>query len=185
MISPTFQAAIARFDAANAQDPRGVELPYAHRLSAWVERLRPNASVELRLAARAQHLCRWLHPRENYPPGRVGYLQWREDAKQFHARQAGGILREVGYAAPVVERVQHLITKRNFPRDDEGRVLEDALCLVFLETQLTATTDKTGREKMVEILRKTWRKMTPAAQEIACALPVNDDGRALLQAATR
>ena len=75
-----FQAAIARIDAANSADPRGYELPYAQRLSAWVDRLSPNASEPLRLAARAQHLCRWLIPRDSYPAGRIAYLKWREDS---------------------------------------------------------------------------------------------------------
>src|SRR5437899_276495 len=101
-----FQEAICRFDAANAQDPRGVELPYAERLSAWVERLSPQASEPLRLAARAQHIHRWMIPRESYPQGRLGYLKWREDLKQFHAQKAGEILCEVGYDEATVARVQ-------------------------------------------------------------------------------
>jgi hypothetical protein len=183
MNADRFQAAIAKMDAANAADPRGVELPYAQRLSAWVERLAPAASEALRLAARAQHIRRWEHPRDSYPPGRIGYLKWREDLKQFHARKAAEILREVGYDAATVARVQHLICKRNFPRDEEGRVLEDALCLTFLETQLQETTAKVGAEKMADILRKTWRKMTPAAQQIARALDLTPVQRALLEKA--
>ena len=183
MNSARFQAAIARFDAANAADPRGVELPYAERLSASVERLAPDASETLRLAARAQHICRWVIPRESYPPGRVGYLKWREDLKQFHAQKAGEILREVGYDDATVARVQDLIRKRNFPRSPEGRVLEDALCLVFLETQFAETTAKTGDEKMVGILQKTWRKMTPQAREIALTLPMPSACRALVEKA--
>src|SRR5258706_1844500 len=148
-MNPTrFQEAISRFDAANAQDPRRIELLYAQRLSAWVEKLCPAASEELRLAARAQHLCRWEIPRESYPHDRIGYLKWREDLKQFHAQKAGEILREVGYPDETAQRVQDLIRKRNFPRDAEGRILEDALCLVFLETQFAETTAKTGEDKM-------------------------------------
>ncbi len=182
-ISPKFQAALEQFDAVNAQDPRGVELPYARRLSNWVERLAPNASEELRLAAHAQHICRWMIPRESYPPGRIGYLKWREDLKQFHARKAGEILGELGYEETTVTRVQDLIRKRNFPRDPEGRVLEDALCLVFLETQFAETTAKTGDEKMVGILQKTWRKMTPQARDIALTLPMTTGQHALVEKA--
>jgi Domain of unknown function (DUF4202) len=178
-----FQAALEQFDAANAQDPRGVELPYAQRLSAWVERLAPNATEELRLAARAQHICRWMIPRESYPQGRIGYLKWREDLKQFHAQKAGEILRELGYEEAVIMRVQDLIRKRNFPRDSEGRVLEDALCLVFLETQFAETTTKTGDEKMLGILQKTWRKMTPQAREIALTFAMSAGQRALVEKA--
>ena len=183
MDSGRFQDAISRIDAANAQDPRGIELPYAQRLSEWIERLTPDASEELRLAARAQHICRWMSPRESYPAGRIGYLKWREDLKQFHAQKAGEILREVGYDEATTSRVQDLIRKRNFPRDAEGRVLEDALCLVFLETQLAETTDKTGEEKMIGILQKTWKKMTPQARDIALRLPMTDTQRGLVEKA--
>jgi hypothetical protein len=185
MNSARFQDAIARFDAANVADPRGIELPYAQRLSRWVERLAPDASEALRLAARAQHLCRWMIPRETYPAGRVGYLKWREDLKQFHAQKAGEILREAGYDDTTNAHVQHLIRKRNFPRDLEGRILEDALCLVFLETQLAETTDKTGEEKMISILQKTWRKMTQQARDIALGLPMTDAQRGLIEKALR
>ena len=185
MNSVRFQDAIARIDAANAADPRGIELPYSQKLSAWLDRLAPDASEPLRLAVRAQHICRWLSPRESYPAGRIGYLKWREDLKQVHAQKAGEILREVGYDEATVARVQDLIRKRNFPRDPEGRTLEDALCLVFLETQFIETTEKTGDEKMVEILRKTWNKMTPQAREIALTLPMPAACRALVEKALR
>ncbi len=183
MNSARFQDAIARIDAANAADPRGIELPYSQRLSAWVERLAPNAPEPARLAARAQHICRWMSPRESYPEGRVGYLRWREDLKQFHAQKAGEILREAGYDDPTISRVQDLIRKRNFPRDPEGRIIEDALCLVFLETQFAETTTKTGEEKMIGILQKTWRKMTPQAREVALTLPMSTECRMLVEKA--
>ena len=183
MNTARFQEAIASFDAANAADPRGVELPYAQRLSAWVERLAPDASEPLRLAARAQHICRWMIPRESYPTGRVGYLKWREDLKQFHAQKAGEILRQVGYDEATIAHVQDLIRKRNFPHNPEGRVLEDALCLLFLETQFAETTAKTGDEKMVGILQKTWRKMTPQAHAVALTIPMTPECRALVERA--
>ena len=183
MNSGRFQEAIQRIDDANGQDPRGIELPYARRLSAWVERLAPDASETLRLAVRSQHICRWMIPRESYPTGRIGYLKWRGDLKQFHAEKTGEVLREVGYDDATIARVQNLIRKRNFPRDAEGRVLEDALCLVFLETQFAETTVKTGDEKMVGILQKTWRKMTPQAQQIAFSLPMSPECRGLVEKA--
>ena len=185
MIEPQtrLQTAVARLDAANAGDPRGRELDYAERLSAWVHRLAPAPTAALQLAARAQHLTRWRIPRESYPADRLGYLRWRTDLKQFHAQAAGEILREVGYDETMVTEVQDLIGKRNFPRDPASRVLEDALCLVFLETQFAETTAKTGADKMVAILRKTWQKMTPRAQAIALALPLPPAQRALVERA--
>jgi len=183
MNSSRFQEAIGRIDAANGEDPRGIELAYSQRLSEWVERIEPQASDELRLAARAQHICRWVIPRETYPAGRVGYLKWREDLKQFHSRKTGEILRGVGYDEATISRVQDLIRKRNFPRVPEGRVLEDALCLVFLETQFAETAAKTGDEKMIGILQKAWRKMTPEAQQIALTMPMTTECRALVEKA--
>ena len=177
------QAAKARLDAANAADPNGRELEYASQLSAWVQRLSPAPAETLQLAARAQHLRRWMIPRESYPADRVGYLKWRADLKLFHAQQAAEILTAVGYDAALVAQVQDLICKRNFPHDPASRILEDALCLVFLETQFPATTAKTGADKMVKILQKTWKKMTPQAQALAHTLPLSAESRALIQRA--
>jgi len=177
MESGRFQDAIIRFDAASAQDPRGIELPYAQKLSAWVERLAPDASEALRLAARCQHLRRWEIPRESYPAGRAGYLKWRETLKHFHADEAGKILREVGYDDEMIQRVQRIVLKK------DAAVMEDALCLLFLETQLQETAGKTGDEKMIRILQKTWRKMSPQAREIALQLEMSDQQGALVQRA--
>src|SRR5436189_4508067 len=119
-----FEAACRRFDAANALDPnleivesiaRPRELIYAERLTQWVLKLCPDASEELRLAARCQHICRWTIPRNSYPMTRAGYLKWRETLKKFHAEKAGEILREVGYPEETVQRVQALNSKKNFP----------------------------------------------------------------------
>ena len=170
-----FQAALLRFDAENSRDPnleesRPRELLYAQRLTNWVLKLCPNASEELHLAARCQHICRWQNPRELYPMTRPGYLKWRADLKKFHAEKSGGILREVGYDEATVCRVQALNLKRNFPADPECRVLEDALCLVFLEFQFAALAAKSDNEKMINALRKSWAKMTEAARTEALKL---------------
>jgi hypothetical protein len=174
-----FNAAIRRFDEENSRDPvvevvDGVaharEALYARRLTDWVLKLRPDASEELRLAARSQHLCRWKIPRDSYPMTRAGYLRWRETLKQFHAQKAGEILKEVGYPDPIVHRVQNLNLKKDFPADPEGRVLEDALCLVFLEHQLADLASKTGEDKVVGALQKAWNKMTPAGRTKAAAI---------------
>jgi len=187
-----FEAALRRFDEENGQDPNleqegGIvqprELLYSRRLTGWMERLCPNASEELRLAARCQHLCRWTVPRASYPMTRAGYLRWREDLKRFHARRAGEILREVGYGEDVIARVQALNLKKNFPQDPEGRVLEDALCLVFLEYQLGELARKTTDEKVVNALQKAWIKMTPAAQAFARKLSYGPRERVVLERA--
>ena len=187
-----FAAAFRRFDEENSRDPniivlsaspRPRELVYAHWLSDWVLKLCPSASEELRLAARCQHLCRWMIPRSSYPMTRPGYLQWREALKQCHAEKAGEILREVGYPDDVIRRVEELNLKKRFPQDPESRILQDALCLVFLERQLGELASKTSDDKVINALQKSWRKMTPAAQAEALKLPYNAREKELLDRA--
>lgn len=171
-----FQEALRRFDAENAADPNmeiidGAahprELVYAKRLSDWVLKLCPKASEELRLAARCQHIRRWAIPRNSYSMDRPGYLRWRNDLKEFHARKAGEILHEVGYPEEVIVKVQDLNLKKNFPKDPDSRVLEDALCLVFLQYQFAELASRTAEDKMINALRKSWKKMTPAGRDHA------------------
>jgi len=189
-VDEKFHAAIRRFDGENSRDPhqengRPRELLYAERLTGWVLKLCPDASEPLRLAARCQHICRWESPRENYPPTRPGYLKWRADLKKFHAGKSGAILRETGYDDQTIRRVQDLNLKNNFPADPECRVLEDALCLVFLEFQLTALAAKTDDEKMINALRKSWEKMTGAARAEALKLHYGDREKALVERALK
>ena len=187
-----FQKAIERFDAENALDPNlesdgGVrhsrELLYARRLTGWVLKLEPDAAESLRLAARCQHLCRWMIPRETYPMTRPGYLRWRNDLKQFHARKSAEILREAGYGEEMIEKVRALNLKKNFPAEAESRILEDALCLVFLEHQFADLARKTAEDKIINAVQKTWQKMTPGARERAWALPLGKEERRLIQLA--
>jgi hypothetical protein len=187
-----FAAALRRFDEENARDPNREttddgaqprEFLYAQRLSDWVLRLRPDASEALRLAARCQHLCRWEISRQSYPLTRAGYLQWRATLKQFHARKAGVILRELGYPDDVIRRVQDLNLKKGFPNDPETRVLEDALCLVFLQYQFAELATKTAEDKIINALQKSWQKMTPAARAEALKLNYGGREKALLERA--
>ena len=187
-----FEAAIRRFDEENSRDPNqesagGVshprELLYAQRLTGWVLKLCPTTSEPLLLAARCQHICRWQSPRENYPMTRAGYLKWRADLKKFHAEKSGAILREVGYDEETIRRVQDLNLKKHFPADAETRVLEDALCLVFLEFQLAALAAKSDDDKMINALQKSWAKMTEAARAEALKLNYSDREKALLHRA--
>jgi len=189
-----YAAALRRFDGENARDPNhetadGVgqprELLYAQRLSEWVLRLCPSASESLRLAARCQHLCRWEIPRQSYPMTRAGYLQWRATLKKFHAQKAGDVLRELGYPDDIVRRVQDLNLKKNFPHDPETRVLEDALCLVFLQYQFAELAAKTAEDKTINALQKSWQKMTAAARIEALKLKFSERERALLERALK
>ena len=180
-----FSAAIACFDVENSRDPNSEngqprEQLYAGRLTDWVLKLCPDASEPLRLAARCQHICRWESPRENYPLTRPGYLKWRADLKKFHAEKSGAILREVGYDDETIRHVQELNLKKNFPADPEVRVLEDALCLVFLEFQFAALAAKSDDEKMINALKKSWEKMTAAARAEALKLNYGEREKSLI-----
>ena len=190
--SKRFEDALRRFDEANARDPNretidGVTHPrewlYAQRLVKWVLQLCPGASEELRLAARCQHLCRWEIPRDSHPMTRAGYLQWRATLKKFHAQKAGEILRETGYLDDVTCRVQDLNLKKHFPDDPESRVLEDALCLVFLEFQFAELAARSDDDKMINALRKSWQKMTEPARAEALKLNFGPREKALLERA--
>ncbi len=189
---PKFEKAIRLIDAENAKDPNqdladgkkiARELIYSERLTDWVKKLKPDATEALLIAARGQHIARWSIPRNTYPMTRVGYLKWREDLKKFHAEKVGTVLQEIGFPEDFVQRVKTLILKKNFPKDPEGRVLEDALSLMFLEFQFSELAEKTEPVKMVDILRKTWKKMTPEAQKIALTLSYQPREEALIQKA--
>jgi hypothetical protein len=184
-----FAAALRRFDEANARDPNREivqgqpqprELIYAQWLTAWVRKLAPQASEALRLAARCQHICRWEIPRDSYPLNKPGYLRWRADLKKYHAEKSGQILRAVGYDETTVQRVQELNLKKNHPQDPEVCVLEDALCLVFLEHQFAPLAAKSDDEKMINALKKSWKKMTPAAHAEALKLKFGEREKNLI-----
>lgn len=183
-----FEAAIRRFDEENGRDPnledgKPRELLYAQRLTNWVLRLRPDPPEFVRLAARCQHICRWEIPRSDYPMTRPGYLKWRAGLKKFHAQRAGEILREVGYDEETIRCVQALNLKKHFPADPDCRLIEDALCLVFLEFQLSDLAAKTGDEKMVNAIKKSWEKMTEAARAQALKLNYGEREKTLVQKA--
>ena len=189
-----FREAIRRFDELNAADPnqevvdgqsRPRELVHAERLSRWVMTLEPAASEPLRLASRSQHLCRWMIPRHGYEMTRAGYHQWRTELKRFHAEKSAQVLRAVGYPEGLALRVSELNLKKNFPSDPESRVLEDALCLLFLQFQLADLAQKTDDEKVINALQKSWKKMTPNGHEHALKLHYDERDRALIDRALR
>ena len=185
-------AALAAIDAANADDPNvitvdGVERPkelaHAELMTRWVRTLDPDCSDEQILAARAHHLRRWTIPRANYPDGRSGYLRWRTALKRQHGDEVGAILRGAGYDDESVARVQAIVTKRGLGQNHAVQVHEDALCLVFLETQLDDLASRMGDDKTVDILQKTAKKMSPAGLEAARALRFSPAASALLERA--
>ena len=188
----SFRRAIAAIDAYNARDPNREtedgrseprELVYAHRMTAWLEKLDPQAGEALRLAVRAQHIGRWESARGDYPEGRAGYLAWRTGLAKHHAEITGGILTQAGYEAALVARVQSLLRKEKFKSDAEAQRLEDVACLVFLEFYLKDFAPRHDREKVIGILRKTWRKMSENGRCAALAMAMPDEARALVDLA--
>ncbi|MCC7373064.1 MAG: DUF4202 domain-containing protein [Verrucomicrobiales bacterium] len=188
-VSNRYQRAIQAFDDANARDPNREsdganevprELLYARRLSAWVEHLKPDGSEALFLAARCQHLCRWEIPRSSYPADRPGYLRWRQDLKRLHARKSGEILEQIGYDPVIIARVQDLNLKKNLGQDEECQVIEDALCLVFLQYQLRDLTVRTEEAKVVNALAKSWVKMSARGHDEALKLEYTPEERRLI-----
>lgn len=166
-------------DTAHAADPtrapsgRAAELIYADRMEAWVARLVQNAPPLLRLAARCQHLERWTVPRATFPLDRPGYLQWRRSLYTKQAERARALLIEAGVPASEAAEVATWVSKSGLKTNPGTQTLEDAACLVFLENEIGAFAAQHAdypREKFVDILRKTWRKMSPAAQQAALAL---------------
>jgi hypothetical protein len=187
-----FQKAIAAFDRANAEDPNRVvdngvsrprELVHAERLSAWVERLEPNASEALSLAARCQHLRRWQIPRSTHPPGRLGYLHWRTELARFHADSATRILEEAGYERELTLAVRRINLKQNLHSNPDTQTMEDALCLEFLNFEFEDFSRKYPVEKVLEIIRKTWKKMSPRARDLALELPLSPAALGLVKSA--
>ena len=185
-----FAAALEKFDSANAEDPNyetdanGKEWPkevlYARRMSDCLARVAPDAPETVRLAAHCQHIRRWTIPRSDFPMNRPGYHQWRNTLKKFHAELAGQLLAEVGYDAALIARVQALVQKQGLKDDPEVQLLEDVICLVFLEYYFLPFAAQHSEEKVVEIVQKTWPKMTARGHELALQLPLPPEALALV-----
>ncbi|MBA3398175.1 MAG: DUF4202 domain-containing protein [Deltaproteobacteria bacterium] len=182
-------ATVADFDAQNARDPRSLtvdgvarpqELVDAERLAVWIDRLAPDASVPLRLAAHCQHLRRWETPRTSYPDDRAGYLKWRAALLITHAELAAETLRAHGWDASTIDAVRCIVEKRRGP---DTQHMEDALCLAFLEHEAEEFASKHDEDKVVRVLRKTWRKMSPAGKQAALELALSPPVAALVSRA--
>jgi uncharacterized protein DUF4202 len=174
-----YDRARALIDAAHAADPnraadgRAAELVYGERMEAWVGRLAAGAPPLLRLAARCQHLERWSVPRASFPEGKVGYLNWRRSLYTKQAERARGLLIEAGFSAGEADEAATWVSKTGLKTNAGTQALEDAACLVFLENEIQAFARQHAdypREKFVDIIRKTWRKMSAGAHQAALAL---------------
>jgi hypothetical protein len=184
-----FRAAVAAIDDANAEDPTRLqydgaehpkELLHARLMTRWLTRLDPDAGEAAHLAARANHFRRWTRPRSDYPEGRAGYLRWRAAAKRQHATEVAELLDGLGYPADVIDRVGQIVRKEGLGSDPVVQAHEDALCLVFLDTQLGPVTDKVGEDEMVRILERTLPKLSAAGADAAMQLDLDTRGASLL-----
>ncbi|HEX3357252.1 MAG TPA: DUF4202 domain-containing protein [Tepidisphaeraceae bacterium] len=191
-VSDRFKAAIELFDAANREDPShtivdGMDHPdallYSRRMTDGLHRLEPNASEPLQLAARCQHIRRWQIPRSRYPMTRAGYHEWRNDLAQFHATEAASLLRQAGYDSATVIRVQSLLRKEHLKTDSDMQILEDVICLVFIEFYFSDFAKKHEEEKLIKIVQRTWKKMSPRGQAAALKLQIEPGDRWLIEKA--
>ncbi len=181
--------AFERFDQINAGDPRTEvvsdvsepkELVYARRMSEQLDRFEPGASEALQLAARAQHIARWQIARSEYPEGRTGYRQWRTQLMQHHAKLASDLLAEIDYDTTTIDTVAHLLRKQGLKRNPEVQILEDVVCLVFLEHYFDDFAKDHDHDKLVGILRKVWVKMSERGHAAALALELSSGASRLM-----
>ncbi|SEG02885.1 protein of unknown function [Algoriphagus boritolerans DSM 17298 = JCM 18970] len=179
-------------DQINAEDPvkeigNGKSFPkellYSLRMTKKLEDFAPEASEHLKIAARAQHIGRWRIQRSAYPMDRTGYLTWREELKKMHAETAGNLLFEAGYEAEFIAKVKFLIRKKQLKTDLETQTLEDVVCLVFLENYLEEFTAKHDEEKVRDILKKTWGKMSEKGHKAALQLNFSPECLRIIQEA--
>jgi hypothetical protein len=174
-----FDKAIALIDAANSEDPNQEtvdgkawpkELLYSHRMSGMLQRYTPDADDAIKLAIHAQHIQRWKSVRSEYPEGRQGYLQWRTGLYKFHAETTGKFLSQAGYDEDFIERVKQAVGKRALKVNPDTQLLEDVADLVFIEHYMldfAAKHPEYDEEKWLDIIRKTWKKMSDRAQQFA------------------
>lgn len=177
------------FDKANDKDPNkeihqgkeyAKEVLYAIRMTNKLNSFAPNASEVLQLTARCQHICRWEIPRDSYEMNRAGYLTWRQDLKKYHAKKASLILESVGYDQETISKVAFLLEKKQLKKNEETQTLEDVICLVFLEFYFEPFAKKYSEEKLIDILQKTWRKMSTLGQNAALKLPLSKNSLELV-----
>lgn len=170
MTSDSLQETLAAIDAANAVDPRIDEgkpeaLLYGQRMSAECDRLFPDAEDTLKIAARGQHIERWIKKRSEYPEGRIGYLTWRRDLAEHHANRVAEIMRQGAYDDEAIEKVGRMLRKQGIKRDPEVQALEDVICFTFLKWYFAPFAAKHTAKKIQNIVQKTARKMSQSARE--------------------
>ena len=180
MSEKTFEESLRLIDQANGEDPNKVvdsenkewpkELLYSHHMSDMLERYAPDTDGAMKLAIRAQHIQRWKSPRSDYPMNRKGYHQWRTALYTFHAETLAALMQQAGYDEDSLNRVKLSVGKKALKKNPDTQLVENIAALVFIEHYLQAFADKHpeyDEEKWIDIIRKTWRKMSAEAQEFA------------------
>ena len=185
-----FTDVMSAIDAVNAEDPNlvgvdGKTLPaefvYGHRMSETLGRMDPDASECLQIAARGQHIGRWRVPRKNYPAGRSGYLAWRRHQRDCQAKRLGDLMTHSGYGIEHIEQVGGLIKKKHLKTDADAQMLEDVICIAFLEHYLPDFMIRIDEEKLAGILAKTWKRMSANGHKYALQLQLPEGLPALLE----
>jgi len=189
MSATTLQEAFSRFDAYNATDPNREEFEgktypkevlYAERMTKKLNDYAPKAPEYMQLAVRCQHIGRWEIARNSYPMDRPGYLMWRSQLKLHHAKVAEPILKACGYDEETIEKVKALLLKKQLKQNPDTQLIEDVICLVFVEYYLDDFAKQHSEEKMVDILKKTLKKISPRGIEEALKINMNDDVKQLI-----
>jgi len=189
-LNEKLEKAFTTFDAYNANDPHAEivdgqsypkELLYAERMTARLKSFAPDAAEHLQLAARAQHIGRWEIPRSSYPMDKKGYLQWRNAEKAHHAEIAQQVLNSCRYDQELIDKVKFLLLKKELFTNADTQLLEDVVCLVFVEFYLDEFAAKHPDDKVVDILRKTLKKMSKRAIDEVAFIPVSDKIKSLIQ----
>ncbi len=175
-------ALLTQVDLLNQQDPNkvdtqahgqvGKEWLYSQRMQACLTEFAPDANETLKIAAYCQHIQRWAIPRSDYPMDRSGYKRWRTELGKFHGDTTAKLMQQQGYSEEDIERVKYLLQKKGLKRDSDTQALEDVICLVFLSYYLEDFVIKHSEEKIFDIIRKTWKKMSDKGHKAALALPL-------------
>lgn len=193
--TPRYEATIRAIDAANVEDPRRTvvggearpyEVVYAERMSERLAAMYPDASELLRIAARAQHVRRWDIPRNSYPEGRNGYNEWRKACREHHGEIIARIMSEAGYSDDDIDHVVMIVKKEQLKKDRDSQALENVVDVVFIEHYFDEFLGKYAKyddDKIIDIVGKTLRKMSPKGHEAALALAMPERTRKLIEAA--
>ena len=168
-MSANLSQVLESIDAANQMDPRLDEgapeaLLYGQRMTEQCARLFPDASEVLQIAARGQHVERWILKRAEYPEGKAGYLKWRRDLADHHAERVGGFMADAGYDEEAIAEAQKMLRKQGIKRDAQVQALEDVICFTFLTWYFAPFAAKHPAEKVKGIVEKTARKMSDDAR---------------------